>query len=164
MQPEAASRLGLIQALGGIGTTMQLDRRPATVADIPFLLSMRRETMDAHLAASGASTTDESHLARLMYHFDCSEVLISNGEPVGLLKVRRLPQEWEIVQIQLSSRLQGQGIGRSLLEEVLADAARSQVAIKLSVLKANPARHLYKRLGFELVGEDAHEYFMRRAV
>ncbi len=142
---------------------MQLERRLATEADIPFLLSLRRETMDVHLVASGASTTDESHLARLMYHFDCSEVLMSNGEPVGLLKVRRSPEEWEIVQIQLSSRLQGQGIGRALLAELLADAADAQVDIKLSVLKANPAKHLYERLGFEVIGEDAHEYFMRRA-
>ena len=142
---------------------MQLDRRPATEADIPFLLSLRRETMDVHLAASGESTTDESHVARVMYYFDCSEVLLRNGEPVGLFKVRRLPGEWEIVQIQLIGRLQGQGLGRALLEEVLAEAAARHVDIKLSVLKANPARHLYARLGFELVGEDAHEYFMRRA-
>jgi ribosomal protein S18 acetylase RimI-like enzyme len=119
--------------------------------------------MDAHLVASGGSTTDESHLARLMYHFDCSEVLISNDEPVGLLKVRRSPKEWEIVQIQLSGRLQGQGIGSALLTEVLADAAGAQVDIKLSVLKANPARHLYERFGFELIGENVHEYLMRRA-
>ena len=142
---------------------MQLDRRPATESDIPFLLSLRRETMDSHLAASGASTSDESHVARLMYHFDCSEVLLSDGEPVGLVKVRRLPQEWEIVQIQLISRIQGQGVGGSLLEELLAEAARHHVGVKLSVLKGNPARNLYDRLGFVLVGEDAHEYFMRRA-
>lgn len=142
---------------------MKLDRRPATESDIPFLLSLRRETMDRHLVASGASTTDESHLARLMYHFDCSEVLVSNGNPVGLLKVRRLRDEWEIVQIQLSRHLQGQGVGRSLLERVLADAAVAHVDVKLSVLKANPAKQLYERLGFEVIGEDAHEYCMRRA-
>lgn len=142
---------------------MHLDRRPATEADIPFLLSLRRETMEGHLAASGASITDESHLARLMHHYDCSEVLISDGNPVGLLKVRRLPYEWEIVQIQLSPHLQGRGIGRSLLESVLTDAAVAGADVKLSVLKANPAKQLYERLGFEVVGEDAHEYYMRRA-
>jgi len=142
---------------------MQLQRRPATEADIPFLLSLRRATMDGHLAASGASITDESHLLRLMYQFGCAEILLGDGEPVGLLKVRRSPDEWEIVQIQLSSDLQGQGLGRSLLEEVLAGADAAHVEVKLSVLKANPARRLYEKLGFALVGEDAHEYFMRRA-
>ncbi len=98
-----------------------------------------------------------------MYYFECSEVLLGNGEPVGLLKVRRSPEEWEIVQIQLCTRLQGQGIGRALLAELLADAADARVDIHLSVLKANPAKQLYERLGFEITGEDAHEYFMRRS-
>lgn len=143
---------------------MRLDRRKAIESDIPFLLSLRRETMDSHLAASGADCSDEFHLARLMHHFDCAEVLTSNGSPVGLLKVRREPEAWEIVQIQLSRQVQGNGVGRALLEGVLTDAANAGVGVKLSVLKANPARSLYERLGFKIVGEDAHEYFMLCAV
>jgi ribosomal protein S18 acetylase RimI-like enzyme len=146
-----------------MGATMQIDRRAAREADIPFLLSLRRETMDGHLMASGESTTDEAHLARLMHHFDCAEILLSNGRPAGLFKLRRMRDAWEIVQIQLSSRFQGQGIGRLLLEELIADAAAAGADVKLSVLKANPARRLYERLGFKVIGEDAHEYCMRRA-
>ncbi|RNF83588.1 GNAT family N-acetyltransferase [Montanilutibacter psychrotolerans] len=140
---------------------MRLDRRPASEGDIPFLLSLRRETMDGHLMASGGSTTEEAHLARLMYHFDCAEVLTRNGHPVGLLKLQRFPDEWQIIQIQLSRDFQGQGIGRALLEELLADAAAAGADVSLGVLKANPARRLYERLGFEVVGEDALEYRMR---
>ncbi|RZA29395.1 MAG: N-acetyltransferase [Lysobacteraceae bacterium] len=142
---------------------MQVDRRQATESDIPFLLALRRETMDGHLAASGADCSEQAHLARVMHHFDCAEVLTHEGSPVGLLKLRREAEAWEIVQIQLGHRLQGHGIGRALLEEVLADAAIAGVEVRLSVLKANPARRLYERLGFRTVGEDAHEYFMRRA-
>lgn len=141
--------------------TMQLSRRAATQADIPFLLDLRRETMDAHLAASGMDTTDDAHLARLMYHFDCAEVLVRDGASIGLLKLLRLTEKWEIVQLQLARELQGGGTGRALLQELLADAARAQVAVELSVLKANPARRLYERLGFKLIGEDEYEYRMR---
>lgn len=144
---------------------MQLARYHATVADIPFLLSLRRETMDAYLVASGVSTTDEFHLARLMDHFDCCDVLTCDSEPVGLLKVKRSPQEWEIIQLQLSGLLQGQGIGRSLIEDVLAEAAGAgAILVKLSVLKVNPAKKLYERLGFEAISEDAYEYYMQRVV
>lgn len=142
---------------------MQLERRPAGEGDIPFLLSLRRETMDDYLKASGVSTTDEAHLVRLMHHFDCAEVLSWHGRPVGLLKLRRLPDEWQLIQIQLSRELQGQGFGRALLEALLADAAAAGAAVKLGVLKTNPAKRLYERLGFEVVGEDTHEYSMRRS-
>ena len=43
---------------------------------------------------------------------------------------------------------------------------RSQAAdaeIRLSVLKANPARRVYERLGFTVVAEKAHAFEMVRA-
>ena len=82
---------------------MHLRLRPATEADIPFLMALRQQTMDQHLAASGADTSLEAHRARVDYHFDCASILEDDqSEPVGLLKVRRLPDAWEIVQIQLA--------------------------------------------------------------
>ncbi|WP_408202989.1 N-acetyltransferase [Paraburkholderia sediminicola] len=35
--------------------------------------------------------------------------------------------------------------------------------VTLKVLKGNPARHLYERLGFEIVAEDEIEFRMRHA-
>lgn len=137
-----------------------LERRPATDADIPFLLALRRETMQAHLVAGGLDCSDAQHLERLMQHFDCAEVVCSPDEPVGLLKIRRAPPDWEILQFQLSPRLQGQGAGRLLLEQVIIEASGAGAGLKLGVLKANPAQRLYERLGFKIVGEDAHEYCM----
>lgn len=142
---------------------VKLTRRPATEADIPFLLGLRRETMDDHLLASGADTSEASHRERLLYRFDCAEVLLMKDEPVGLLKVDHGDSEWKVIQIQLSPAVQGQGVGRQVLEGVIADARKAGVDVVLSVLKANPARSLYERLGFLVEGEDSHEYFMRLA-
>lgn len=117
--------------------------------------------MDEHLVASGASCSEAQHRERLMHHFDCAEVLCSKGNPVGLLKVQRTLYEWEIIQVQLSPELQGQGVGRWLLEQLIDEASSARATLRLSVLKANPARHLYERLGFKVVDEDAHEYYMQ---
>lgn len=143
---------------------MKLPRRPATEADIPFLLDLRRETMDEYLRVSGADASEASNLERLLYRFDCAKVLLMNDEPVGLLKVDHGASEWKVIQIQLSPVVQGQGVGRSVLEGVIADARKAGVDVVLSVLKANPARRLYERLGFIVEGEDAHEFFMRLAI
>ena len=140
----------------------QLTRRPATTEDVPFLLELRRRTMDAHLSASGASTGDDDHLARLMHRFDCAEVLLQDGVPVGLLKVARDSAQWKLIQIQLAPELQGQGLGADLLAEVIMEADNANVAIALSVLKANPARTLYERHGFAVVGESEYEFEMLR--
>ena len=142
-------------------TTPLLQKRRATDADIPFLLALRRETMDVWLAASGVGMKDDAHRARLLYRFDCADVVVHDGEPAGLLKVDRTPGVWDIIQMQIGSRFQGRGLGRALLEDLLAAAAHARVDVRLGVLKANPARRLYERLGFVVVGEDADEYFMR---
>jgi ribosomal protein S18 acetylase RimI-like enzyme len=118
--------------------------------------------MDTHLSASGASTGDDDHLARLMYRFDCAEVLLQDGVPVGLLKVSRDSAQWKLIQIQLVPELQGQGLGADLLAKIIAEADNANVAIALSVLKANPARALYERLGFAVIGESEHEFDMLR--
>jgi ribosomal protein S18 acetylase RimI-like enzyme len=141
---------------------IQLTRRPAITDDVPFLMGLRRRTMDAHLSASGASTDDDEHLARLMDRFDCAEVLLQDGVPVGLLKVSRDRAQWKLIQIQLVPQLQGQGLGADLLARVIAEADNANVTVALSVLKTNPARALYERLGFAVVGETEHEFDMLR--
>ena len=141
---------------------MNLARRKATQSDVPFLMRLRRESMDKHLRATGASTSESNHLARLRYRFDCAEVLLQDDHPVGLLKVSRDDRNWKVIQIQLVSKLQGQGLGTTLLKQVIAEAVAAGASLTLSVLKANPARLLYQRLGFVVEGESEHEYNMRR--
>lgn len=143
-------------------TVPQLKARPATKQDVPFLLSLRRQTMDAHLIASGADVSEASHLERLLYRFDCARILTDHDQSVGLLKIERTPEEWEIIQIQLIPQLQGKGFGRAVLQGVIVEAAAVGAGLKLSVLKANPAKQLYERLGFVTVSETAHEYIMVR--
>ena len=140
---------------------MTLERRPATQDDLPWLLRLRRTTMDPHLAATGASTDEAQHRERLMYRFDCAQVLLDGGRPVGLLKLCRDGSEWHLVQIQLVPELQGRGVGGALLREVIDEARAANAAITLAVLKANPARILYERLGFVTEGESEFQYEMK---
>ncbi|MGJ7526831.1 N-acetyltransferase family protein [Variovorax sp. GB1P17] len=139
-----------------------LQRRRATPEDIPFLLDLRQRTMNGHMIASGGEVSDAHHMARLMHRFECAEVLLHEGAPVGLLKVSRDPHEWVVIQIQLASGYQGGGIGTGLLAEVIEQAAREGVDLTLSVLKANPAKSLYERFGFVVERESELSYEMRR--
>lgn len=88
--------------------------------------------------------------------FECSEVVILEGDPVGLFKVARDGKDWTLIQILLSPRIQCRGIGRRLITNLIAEAKSSSASLSLSVLKQNPAFQLYLRLGFEIVGEDRH--------
>ena len=54
--------------------------RPATDADLPFLLALRRLTMDPHHAAMGIVQTAEEQEARVHSHFDRAQVIERGGE------------------------------------------------------------------------------------
>jgi len=140
---------------------MVLERRPATPADIPFLMQLRFDTMGPHLVAAGADSSEEHHRKRMLYRFELGQVLLEGGKPVGLLKLARDPKEWEVVQIQLAPELQGRGLGRRLLEEFLAEAKAAGKDVVLNVLRKSPAKKLYERLGFRVEREDEFRHYMR---
>ncbi len=134
--------------------------RAATQHDVPFLLALRREVMHPHLVVAGSVLTEAEHLDRVMLRFECTQVVDREGVPVGMIKVARAPEKREVLQLQLGAAAQGAGLGAALLAALIAESRRDGVPLALSVLFANPARHLYERLGFRIVGETGEEYQM----
>jgi ribosomal protein S18 acetylase RimI-like enzyme len=54
------------------------------------------------------------------------------------------------------------GVGGSVMHVLIEDAIYAKKAITLAVVKINPARRLYDRLGFRVTHEDQHKVYMRR--
>lgn len=140
-----------------------LQRRAATEADVPALLALREATMRAHMLNSGADVSPDSMRGRLLHGYRHAQVLLHDGRIVGLLKLDRSGEDYVVMQIQLAPELQGRGLGEILLREYIAEAHAAGRDVTLHVLKANPARGLYARLGFVVEGEDEQEYHMRLA-
>ena len=134
--------------------THAISLRPASAADLPFLLTLRRLTMTEHLQRVGAPTEDEAHDHRTRTNFDDAMIVCKGADAIGLLKVTRAASEWHVHQIQILPARQGQGIGKAVLHALLTDAAHARVPVSLSVLHGNPARRLYERLGFRVASEN----------
>lgn len=135
--------------------------RQAGEADVEFLIGLRRLTMWAHFENSGLVINQDEQLQRVLYRLDCAHILTKDGADIGLFKVVREADPWELTQIQLLPRYQGQGIGAALIRSLLDEASVAGKRVHLDVLRANPARRLYERLGFRVVAEDTHSYLMR---
>ena len=86
-----------------------------------------------------------------------------DGEPVGAAWLRRWPsgghgygfvdEATPELSMSLLPGYRGRGIGTVLLHRLLTEAAREADAVSLSVSESNPARRLYERFGFVVVGE-----------
>lgn len=127
---------------------------------MPFLLQLREIAMDPHHRAAGIVQTPAEMEERVRSHWDEAQVVELGGLPVGLWKLWRQPEAWWILQVQLMPEAQGQGIGAALVRGLQAEARAAGMPLKLKVLKTNPALRLYRRLGFAIVGEDAHGWEM----
>ncbi len=71
------------------------------------------------------------------------------------------PDKGLVIAVGVKKDAQGKGVGRALMEQVLAEAkALGMCEVELTVDPANhPARRLYDHLGFEQVGEVHEHYF-----
>lgn len=131
----------------------EITMRAASAADECFLLRLRKLTMTEHLIRAGVPVDDETHLERIRSNFEDAKVVRAGEDDVGLLKLSRADAQWRVHQLQIDPDHQGRGIGNAVLRRVLAEAEQANVIVSLSVMRENPARRLYERLGFEYVGE-----------
>ena len=84
--------------------------------------------------------------------------MVVDGLAVGLLRVSERESAVFIDQVEITPKYQGQGIGTSLINDLLARGR----PVDLGVLKVNvDARRFYERLGFRVTGETETHYNMR---
>jgi ribosomal protein S18 acetylase RimI-like enzyme len=138
-----------------------LSVRPATESDLEFLTSLRRRTMWVYFEKPGVPIDEGNQVQRVLYRFDCAKIVTMDGEAIGLFKAARDVDPWHLMQIQLLPAFQGQGLGGRLIADFLDEARVAGMSVVLGVLRANPARRLYERLGFRVVGQSEISYEMR---
>jgi ribosomal protein S18 acetylase RimI-like enzyme len=154
--------------------------RPAREADAP---AMGRAMVDTYLAAHQGQMPAEAWAkraeewtpevsargwARTLREIasderaqDCIYVAVDEGgELVGLAiggpaNAEELPQTGAVYALYVSTRHQGQGLGRRLVQAVAADLAEhGMTALQIGCLAANaPARRFYEAIGGRVVGE-----------
>lgn len=81
------------------------------------------------------------------------------GETAGFTLVRAAPGEEELLLIAVIPACRGKGLGRRLLDAVLADAReRGAERVFLEMRYNNPAAKLYSAAGFEPIGHRRDYY------
>ena len=144
---------------------MQIGLRPAASEDREYLWWLHRETMREYVAKTWG--WDEAwQRSKFDADFDPRSLLIieKDGKPIGQMSVRRPGDEIYLAAIEIAPERQNRGIASQLIRELLRESDRSRLPVKLHVLKVNPARRLYERLGFVYAGETPTHYLMRREV
>ena len=138
--------------------------KKAEKTDIDYLFWLRNETMSNHMSNSGVEVTEKKQLDRINYNFEDAKIIYFDDEKIGLLKTTEKEFEIEVVQIQLDPKYHGKGLGNKIMQSIIEQAKAKNKTIFLSVLKANPAKKLYDRLGFLTEKETENSFEMRLIV
>jgi ribosomal protein S18 acetylase RimI-like enzyme len=83
------------------------------------------------------------------------DIIEQAGQPIGRLYLADVERELRLMDIALLPERRNQGIGTDLTRAVLDFAGRAGLQVTLHVEEENPAKRMYDRLGFVVVGEQS---------
>ena len=140
-----------------------LTLRAAKESDEIFVDALTRISMK-HFVEAVWQTEAEREYYYTLNPFEAARTNIVQfeGKDVGRITLRDSKEGRWIVAIHLMPEAQGKGIGRYLLNKVIEKAEQEQKDLYLTVLKVNPAKHLYGKFGFDVYDERDHRYYMKR--
>ena len=139
----------------------ELTLRPATVADYAFLADLHRQTL-ADYAAQTWGWDEARLLAEFRQEFAGAvrQVVCLGRHEIGSLVVEDEGASLFLDYLAILPTYQSRGMGTQLIQQLLDEAASRGIPVHLHVLKCNPAKALYERLGFHVVGDDQYRYFL----
>ena len=147
------------------GPMAAVTTRPATQADYHLLYTLHKLALGPYVEATwGWDEEFQGKLFRDAWEPTANQVVLLGGEPIGCLRVEDHDDHIFVDYIAIMPEHQRHGIGASLLRQVQASAAIRGLPVRLNVLKVNPARALYERLGFAIVGEDDMRWYMESPI
>jgi ribosomal protein S18 acetylase RimI-like enzyme len=146
---------------------------PVAAGDREFLCRVYASTRAEELAAVPWDEAQKAAFLRMQ--FDAQdrwyreqypratyEVVVIDGEPAGRLYLNRGDAEIRIVDIALLPDHRGNGVGTSLLRDLLAEADAVGKRVTIHVERLNPALRLYERLGFSVAEDKGVYLFLER--
>ena len=139
--------------------------RPATIFDREFAFHAWKTSIKQHVEMTWgwdeASQVQRQHEEFAGSYYQIIEV---GGQPAGTLIVNRHPDHMYLSGLYLLPQYQGQGIGSTIMRELLSEAQSHKVPVRLRVLNVNSqARRLYERLGFVATDEDEPAFTVMEA-
>jgi ribosomal protein S18 acetylase RimI-like enzyme len=130
--------------------------------DYAFLYALHEQTLRSYVERTWGWDDADQHI-RFRAEFDSvprMKIVVCEGQDVGVLAVEESASSLFVRLVEIAPAWQRRGLGTRILETV-AESGRSRgLPTRLQVLKVNPARRLYERLGFKEVGETPTHYIM----
>ena len=95
------------------------------------------------------------------FNLENTKIIEQDEKKIGRLTLINQEDYIYLDNIHFIPECQSRGIGKNLIEDLINEAKKKGLYVKLQVLRTNPAKALYERLGFKVYEENNTHYFMR---
>jgi ribosomal protein S18 acetylase RimI-like enzyme len=163
--------LAITHMTTSVHDSAKLSLRPSLASDESLLFRLYASTRTQELAFTAWDETQWNAFLQMQFNlqkrsyearFPAADhsIILYDEQEIGRLVVDRTATENHLIDIALLPEFRGRGIGGALVRELQEGTARDGKSLRLSVLKTNPARRLYERLGFSIENERGAYCFM----
>jgi ribosomal protein S18 acetylase RimI-like enzyme len=162
---KAAYLQGILLNTDFLIANMYVTLRPVQTGDEDFLYRVYASTRMDEMALVGWSAEQKDAFLHMQFqaqtthyrayypHAEHQIIRRENSTPIGRLIVDRSNDSMLIIDIALLPEYRNAGIGTTIIQHLMAEAAHTHRPIILHVEIFNPAMKLYDRLGFIKTGE-----------
>ncbi|WP_053374484.1 GNAT family N-acetyltransferase [Paenibacillus sp. FJAT-27812] len=142
------------------------------LADEPVLFELFAQNRGEEVAAWGWGEAELQTFLAMQFRFQQQsyrmqfpvshiQLIKVEDQTVGMLRTAATESDRVLVDIILTASYRNKGIGTELILMLQEEARASGLPLKLTVLRDNLAKRLYKRLGFTVFLEDELYEHMR---
>lgn len=138
--------------------------------DAHFIESVFRSTWEKKLSLTYLTEAQKNNFClmqmnaqlvdyKLNYKDATYQIIIYNKKQAGRLYLWETVKDIRVLDITLLPEFQGRGIGTEILKDLITSAKLKNKVVSLHVARDNPAKNLYKRLGFKKISATiTHDY------
>jgi ribosomal protein S18 acetylase RimI-like enzyme len=141
---------------------LNISLRSGTSADQDFLYYLKKTTLKEYVARVWGWDEDYQ-LTRHRQTVDPESyhIIQLSGEDIGCIETKIKPNTIFLSVIEILPQFQNQGIGKTLIREIIEQGQQESKNIELQVLKVNKrALQFYQKLGFVISNETEAHYQM----
>ena len=136
--------------------------RAATPDDEGFVNGLTRSTMRPYVEATWTDDASRELYYRInAFDLETTRIVCEDQRAIGRLTVHRRNGDVSLDDMHVVPEMQNRGVGSWLLGTVIGEAGSLGLDVVLILLKTNPVKRLYERVGFEVYGEANGRYLMR---
>ena len=162
MQPHIQSHFA---AILNMSAQNDFSLRLANLHDSDFVYQTVYANLYSYaLASLGEWDSDEVRQKEIQaIQLGQTQIIELHGQAIGILRATKNISHLQLEMLCIIEQFQGMGIGSIVLQSLIHEARMQSLPLCLRVLRTNPAKRLYEKLGF-MVTHMTKERFMMTIV